>query len=1452
MKLKKWLFKSLIYTGLGLSSTSIAQNDLWVVGQNVVKFNALGVSSISNLPVQPSYPFSDWQPNFNDKTASNSYNDQSGNLLFYITSGKVYDYEGRFIGALQGGPANSFNNLLGHKEIAIVPDKCNPSIFYIITESREVSGHNADVATIFYTKIEIGVDINTNLPNGNPNTADVYGDHLADGRLGFTNSNYSYSYDPITYNSSFGYNPEMNVLFNPASTEGQNFGFYTFAVSKVIDNNRFLFLNSNNGIVIINTNDLEPAALGNTYPALVYSSAATNNQGGNSEFELVQLPPAYPGAPVVLRAANYFEGGAIQRKFFYQDFQYDPATQAFIAGTINNFVTDVQWQALGSNISVKGLEFEPNGRYLYFMANGSPNHLYYLDLNNTANPPVPVSTNPSTYANFKSSQIERAKDGSFYIVNNNGTQLGKISNVSNPATVVLSIVPTPFVNPVLLSIESSNIATPPYNTVFTLNDQVDGEPPYTWSSPSGNTEAEAKCCIEHQKYTIDSYTVTGPYNQTWSPGNNPFLNTTLPVSVKTRLVIPEGYNITIQNMVFEFKPFIGDPNAGGGFTDGAKCILKASNTSLNGARLNLTGTTFKGSGTCYYGMWDGVEVQGVPTAPQLVLIGGYNSKQARLTLNGNSIIQDAYFGATNYAFDLNTSSSLAHETSPLQSGGVIVAQASSFKNNFMGVVFMPYSAATVVSSFKTTNFLVDAPLKNPLIKPFAMAFVFSNKTLSFNKCVFKNSVPSVYPIVNLGSPLQNVHGIFAIDASLTVYGGPSIGVPYGVGCTFENLTYGVRAFNINTNTALIQSSIFKNNWRGSYFSNYTGASVTKVQRNKYFVHEYANGTPAKDAAYGHYLDYCNNFIVQENNFYYNSYNETSGTPVGGVFNAYGCIVNEENPKQLCEKDGYKGDRVYKNLFKEIKFGAQAQGSNSEMPNDIHLALPTSQCHSGLTNTEHNQGLKYVCNTFSGTDENDITVMMNGAINDPGRIAYQQGGATQVAGNVFSHVTTPVNCNSGITSSSERELYVDKTGIDDTKPNYLQYTSNNAPTQQLYCFSPLSIAPNPSSTKINTGADARPIIGTNSCPSQIITLSSTGSTHVFKLLGKQIDDLNQKLIDGDAETLITLINNGSNGQIKTGLLNKSPYLSDRVLITAVNKQLPDGTIKDILLANSPVTVPVKQAVDASNLSNGIKNQIVAAQTGISGRAILESQISQLKDEQHIYEIEALFAAQNDSLIQTTDSVINLIDYFGGEGKTQKKIKVHLSKNDLVKANQELNVLATDLGTGHPDYQYLNTIKEVYGTYNKGALGIINDATALNVIDATSQRTLEYDSKGALGIKEFFRLAANREWIQGKANASSQRLGRTEDESSISVVENNNFKIYPNPSTGIFFYQVLSDELNDATLEVYDLTGKRIISGALSNNNANGYIDLSSVTNGIYFVKVANTQKILFNTKLNVVK
>ena len=87
----------------------------------------------------------------------------------------------------------------------------------------------------------------------------------------------------------------------------------------------------------------------------------------------------------------------------------------------------------------------------------------------------------------------------------------------------------------------------------------------------------------------------------------------------------------------------------------------------------------------------------------------------------------------------------------------------------------------------------------------------------------------------------------------------------------------------------------------------------------------------------------------------------------------------------------------------------------------------------------------------------------------------------------------------------------------------------------------------------------------------------------------------------------------------------------------------------------------------------------------------------------------------------------------------------------------------------------------------------------------------------------------------------------------VVQNINFKVYPNPSTGFFYYEYNVDESNaDATLTVIDMMGKTIIAGTVNTANAKGMLNLSELPNGIYFINLSTSQKQLFTSKLSVVK
>jgi hypothetical protein len=67
------------------------------------------------------------------------------------------------------------------------------------------------------------------------------------------------------------------------------------------------------------------------------------------------------------------------------------------------------------------------------------------------------------------------------------------------------------------------------------------------------------------------------------------------------------------------------------------------------------------------------------------------------------------------------------------------------------------------------------------------------------------------------------------------------------------------------------------------------------------------------------------------------------------------------------------------------------------------------------------------------------------------------------------------------------------------------------------------------------------------------------------------------------------------------------------------------------------------------------------------------------------------------------------------------------------------------------------------------------------------------------------------------------------------EMNNIAVYPNPSKGIF--NVSMGSIKPKTVNVYDLTGKIVYSKSEFINNPSQFLlDLSSISSGIYFVKI----------------
>jgi hypothetical protein len=89
-----------------------------------------------------------------------------------------------------------------------------------------------------------------------------------------------------------------------------------------------------------------------------------------------------------------------------------------------------------------------------------------------------------------------------------------------------------------------------------------------------------------------------------------------------------------------------------------------------------------------------------------------------------------------------------------------------------------------------------------------------------------------------------------------------------------------------------------------------------------------------------------------------------------------------------------------------------------------------------------------------------------------------------------------------------------------------------------------------------------------------------------------------------------------------------------------------------------------------------------------------------------------------------------------------------------------------------------------------------------------------------------------------------------------IGNDVVQIYPNPSTGIF---TIKSEEDIKQLEIYNTMGEVVFKQSFSSDTSPPgrlggacTIDLREVSNGMYFIKITTATKILFNSKLNVVK
>jgi hypothetical protein len=838
-------------------------------------------------------------------------------------------------------------------------------------------------------------------------------------------------------------------------------------------------------------------------------------------------------------------------------------------------------------------------------------------------------------------------------------------------------------------------------------------------------------------------------------------------------------------------------NAGAYLTIDNNAIIEFADTKLTGittgitvnqgAHLVVNTATLTSIQACPNAMWDGVTAIGNRLQNQASVYQGI------VFMTGNtthpSTIANARIGLL-----------LGYNgpADPIKGGGSFAKCTTSvFKNNNIDVQTVPYISPGNPNAnntyFNNCTFTSDQLLNDPSYKGSflnqrrtTLRHVYLNGVngINFYNCKFLTDLTgSLGP--NYTSDDRSI-GIYSTDAKFIV-AGPN---PITATTYFQNLRYGIYTTASNpVNTYGVSYTNFTNCYSSIYQSNINNS---KVIFNQFQITTplpavgskgcFFNPTIANCRSYFYYLDQSQGYTHEENSY--------AVTASAGGQQVYGTVFNA-SPGSF--------NQTYRNTYSGVTRGTHAQAGNGGLQ---------IKCHSYLTSPV--------------TIVSDISVS-SGTIGSPQGVCVPSTGPT---GNSFDHAASDILVSTGVPAFIYR-YFSNASDIPNTTFGY-------NPQNCLIVKDP--------GTCLSNYPPINPCAGLPPGACRIAFVDS---------LYKVIKTLEKLLIQGNIQNLITKINNITArninnaiavGNVETALLNKSPYLSDRVLLTFLRHQpeFSNSMIKNVIIANSPVSNSVLNVVDSIPLAAATLAQINNAQIGTSARTLLEEQIQQLVNEKDYN----LNSAISDILLS-------------GESNAQTRVTHLLRKDSSITSKTNLIFILINTGNFSAAQQLIDSVKILPGMNNitkvqqhslnlaqsgktwfemktdaslkQDIMGLAADSTRLGYAVARGALTMVYGTSGYEYIED----------VQSSGGGS--RLTKTGNTtSSVDAINTDkDFKAYPNPTTGELNinYAINDPTCNEATLLLMELSsGKVLIKKTVLCSSTQTTLDLKELPSGIFALSI----------------
>lgn len=874
-------------------------------------------------------------------------------------------------------------------------------------------------------------------------------------------------------------------------------------------------------------------------------------------------------------------------------------------------------------------------------------------------------------------------------------------------------------------------------------------------------------------------------------------------------VINPGQNVTINTPVRANSVYIAN---GGTLTITSKVRFSqnAQVTVAAGGKLIVDGGILE---ACPGEMWQGIMVNGNNSANQF----SNPEEHGIVEMKNNAVVKDAICGIQ------------TQDLANINYGcGILRIKDAHFINNQTAIFMRPFvnwlsvmnsnppvmkksnEQGYITNTEFTVNPLYHDPVNYDFIRHVKLDRVYG---LNLRGCSYSNTLNNYWQ----GKGIESYASIFTVTDYCD-----QLALPNGTPCPaqsytksgFNNLEYGIYVTVSNGATPFnVKKSVFDNNLHGVYAA---GVYNAEILANEFYIRKEIQGYGSPDpavSAYGVYLDQCSGYIFEGNTF----------DKVSNANNAaFGLVIH---------KSGSDYNLVYNNLFKNIgEASVQSQGNNRNgLINNIGLEL---KCNDNLSNRQ------------------DFTVIPQNLNPDQG-IKKNQGTAnntsTGPANNTFTHY--------GLTGS-ETDYYNEGGNITYFYP---QGSSSDPWVPVYYTQSPAIVA-NQVFTQYSKslGCPPKALATSPSLPCNpgdiqaLISSSQTGLSTAKAVCQIWIDGGNTQVLQQEIrysypwEAL----------NLYQHLIAESPYLSDQVLIDAINSTvLPAELLKLVLIANPQCTrsETVWNAVlnRAESLPDYMLQEILGEVETISQREILEANVSHWASElkYNINRLNNYYAC--DTTYIKYDSIIAALSL-----QSDLESKYERLMNELMD------------GTSGNYTAYLNDIENSIDPQNSDQVANFNAVHDF----CTILYQLKTDGKDIfdLGDNEVNQLISIAEsgyipaaWARAvllklnKTTYNEPILGKSRGEqrakiqrkTNSTVQDESKLSIHPNPADRFTLINYhLGSSADKAVLLISDAQGKKVFEQQLAKQVSDLLVNTVDFKSGVYTVFLIANGNIIQSGKL----